>query len=378
MIHIIFPIFFEYNEYDIIMRLFFKEIDMNDLNVDLSQSKIRVIDKNELLDPNANFLLKSMLIPGFYQKICEQRGTKKNILIKSWGGLGDQICGEPTIRYAIENFKDCEISLAAREPCLYQHLKFKKVYYLLNNEIPNEKDYNMYDIICSDDQLKWEFICHLFINCVDFASICAFRCQLPLSYKHIKLVPNHQQNKKIDEIIDSELKNKKYVVLHAGSSWQSKTFPQYFYNEVIKTLIKNNIIPVLIGAEYDIGGSVRTTINGLNTNGCVDLRGKLEIMETIALLQKCRVLLTNDSAPLHMAASGNAWIGFITFVKHPDYLFHTRNKILGWRMRSFEKDIIWNHRYILEDIQLEKIEEDFIIKNLPSPEEFAQWAIHKS
>lgn len=62
-------------------------------------------------------------IPGIKTSQAVERGVEKNLIFKTWGGLGDQICAEPTLRFALKTFKGCDISLASEHPELFAHLK---------------------------------------------------------------------------------------------------------------------------------------------------------------------------------------------------------------------------------------------------------------
>ncbi len=110
--------------------------------------------------------------------------------------------------------------------------------------------------------------------------------------------------------------------------------------------------------------------------------GKLSIMESVALLQTANVLLTNDSAPLHMAASGDAWIGFVATCKHPDMITHWRNGQWSWRMKNHGKGGIWD---VLdhcpnkaETLEAENVGAELLTSWLPDPVAFANWALDKS
>ena len=120
------------------------------------------------------------------------------------------------------------------------------------------------------------------------------------------------------------------VVVHAGKHWPSKTFPKDWWDAVLAELKSRGFIPILIGADADDN---RSTVD-VDPTGCLDLRNKTSLTESIWLTQQTKVLLTNDSSPLHMAVTGDAWIGFVATCKHPDYIKHWRNGQWSWRMEN--------------------------------------------
>ena len=75
-------------------------------------------------------------IPGARVCAATERGVARNLLFHTWGGLGDQACAEPTLRYALKHFTKCDVSLVTDHPELFSHLKFKRVFHL-NEEQPS-------------------------------------------------------------------------------------------------------------------------------------------------------------------------------------------------------------------------------------------------
>src|SRR4051812_36281382 len=104
-------------------------------------------------------VVPAMLIPQFRSAIAIQEGVEKKILLKTWGGLGDQICAEPTLRWALSHFKDCEVSLASEHPYLFQHLQFKEVFNL-KRERPIFENYFAFDTIVDQNHIVSQFMSH--------------------------------------------------------------------------------------------------------------------------------------------------------------------------------------------------------------------------
>lgn len=328
------------------------------------------------LDESANIVLPAVMIPSFRTSIAIERHVEKNLIIKTWGGLGDQICAEPTLRFALKTFKDCDVSLASECPELFSHLNFKKVFDLREVE-PNWKKYYAFNTIWPNDHLQWEFMSHMIVNCVDYVSLCAFRCQLAVAEREIQLKPDVSTQNNLATLSAIEgIDLNRAVVIHAGRHWQSKTFPKIWWDKVLAHLIEEGAQPVLIGANTDDN---RGTVD-VDIRDCIDLRNKTTVMETVSLLQKAKVLLTNDSSPLHMAASGSAWIGFIATCKHPDMISHWRHGQWAWRMQNHSLGGIWDIVDYCpnksQEISAENVG-DHLNEWLPAPEIFARWAVDK-
>jgi len=316
------------------------------------------------------------MLPGFRTAAAVERGVERNILLRTWGGIGDQICAEPTLRYALRSFRDCEVSLASERPELFSHLSFKRVYH-----IPEEKpDYERYLVLdtitpMDDSNLVWQFMSHMLVNCVDFPSLCALRCQIPVADREVFLPVPRQRHLALNDFTNG-------VCVHPGRHWQSKTFPADWWNGVLSGLLRAGKSPVIVGGKTDDN---RGTVD-VDTTGCVDLRDKLSLTESIWLLQRSRVLLTNDSAPLHMAASRGfehapAWIGYVATCKHPDMITHWRFGRWGRRMRNLGLGGIWDvvdycpNR--AQELSAERVPEETLLSWLPDPRAVSDWAIER-
>jgi hypothetical protein len=327
---------------------------------------------NPLLKLTDRVTIPMMMHPLFRVEYAIQNGVEKNLLFRTWGGIGDQICAEPTLRYALKMFKGCNISLASEAPEMFSHLKFDRVYNL-KQETPDYDKYLLFDTITppDDSNMVWLFFSHMLTNCVDFPSLCALRLQLPVADKEIILSGIEPAS------LAAETKRKLHgnIFIHPGRHWQSKTFPKTFWDRVIIGLKSRGVTPVIIGADADDN---RGTVD-VDASGCIDLRGKLSLCESIWALQGASVLLTNDSAPLHMAASGNSHIGFVATCKHPDLITHWRHGKWQWREKNFGKGGIWDHVDFCpnkgEKVEAEFVDPALLESWLPNPFEMASWAV---
>lgn len=310
-------------------------------------------------------LIPASAIPSYRVWKARERGVHRNFLITTWGGLGDQVCAEPVIRYALKTFNKCDISLYSEAPELFEHLKFKNVFRVGDKDNkPNMEDYIHFTSIQNPDTLLWEFASHMITHCVDFVSICMFRCQLPNAQKEINL-PDYPNT------VDYDVNNS--VVVHAGKHWQSKTFPKQWWDDVIGELKKRSFDIILIGKD----GSTTAENTGyvdVDSSGCIDTRDKLNLKQLVGLLKSSKYVLTNDSSPIHIAASGDAFIGFVASCKHPDYIMHWRKGQWAYKMKNFGLDGAWNYwdnnpaqSDTGAEISVEKLPEGVLEKILPDP-----------
>jgi heptosyltransferase-1 len=91
------------------------------------------------------------------------------------------------------------------------------------------------------------------------------------------------------------------VALNAGARWFTKQWSPESFAQVADRLQKEGIRVVVIGdtAENHPG---RAVVGYMKTSP-IDLVGKTSLKELIALLKRVRLLITNDSGPMHLAAA---------------------------------------------------------------------------
>ena len=325
----------------------------------------------EALNPDGNINVPAMEMPTFRYLLAQERKTIKNILIQSPYALGDCVCAEPAIRYAVENFKGCDVSLLTSYPELFTHIPLKKMYYTKNGN-PNWDDYYVLKCYYAADELQSDFIHNFNVAIGDYISTCLFKGQLPTQSRNIVLKPRRSE----------EFSPSMNVVIHAGKHWPSKTFPKIWWDEIISELLLNGVKPTLIGADIDDGKRGTVAVDSL---GCHDLRNELTVMESVEVLQNAKVVLTNDSAPLHMAASGSAWIGFVSTVRHPDFVSHWRPDSSGknqwaYKMHDFSKGRMWTDSEvnpIKNGSKYDVIDVKTLQSWLPDTHEVVEWTMGK-
>lgn len=330
--------------------------------------------------PNDSIQMPAFHLPAYRTSVAVRRGVEKNILFTTWGGLGDQICAEPTLRFALDTFKGgVKISLASESPDLFRHLQFHEVFDLRHQKV-DESKYLKLDTMTTPDSLSWQFISHMVTNCVDCPSLNALRCQVPISYKKLRLEPLDPEYTKSSEakVLHGIASNKNnHVVIHAGKHWESKTYPKDWWDAVYDSVTEAGLIPVLIGK--DVSPDVGVVDVKHDPKRGIDLRNRCTVNETVWLCKNAQMMICSDSSPLHMAASGEAHIAFIATAKHPDFVTHWREGGWSWRMKNFSKGGLWDVTDYCpnkaSDVNADKCPEDVLRGWLPDPKEMTQWLL---
>lgn len=92
------------------------------------------------------------------------------------------------------------------------------------------------------------------------------------------------------------------VALAPGSVWATKRWPAASFAALAHALAGSGCSVVLVGGSGDV--ALARAIAG--RSGCsreiADTTGKLSLAGSAALLRRCGVLVTNDSAPMHLAS----------------------------------------------------------------------------
>jgi heptosyltransferase-2 len=85
-----------------------------------------------------------------------------------------------------------------------------------------------------------------------------------------------------------------------GSIWATKRYP--YYSNVIDLVHEQFLIPViLMGGPGDM--SLTRSIRDTSVMRLVDLAGQTDLLESAAIISKAKLVISNDSAPAHIAAA---------------------------------------------------------------------------
>jgi len=102
------------------------------------------------------------------------------------------------------------------------------------------------------------------------------------------------------EIVKTARKGYKHIVAMApGSIWYTKQWIKVGYQELIRLLHREGVQTILVGGKEDF--KLCQTIKA--SSDAMIMAGRLNILESASLIQKTDLIVTNDSAPLHI---GNA------------------------------------------------------------------------
>jgi len=112
-------------------------------------------------------------------------------------------------------------------------------------------------------------------------------------------IPESTREKARGMIRDGGFEDRPLVAMAPGARWETKRWPIGHFADVADSLAESGYGIVLVGGADDEG--LCAELAGRCAGRPLDASGKLGLLESAAVLAECRLLVTNDSAPLHMA-----------------------------------------------------------------------------
>lgn len=115
--------------------------------------------------------------------------------------------------------------------------------------------------------------------------------------------------------------NKKFITVAPGSEWMTKRYPEYKYMNLLKYLSGKDIQVVLIGSKKDneLCSFIVDNCENINVRNAA---GKLTLLQSAEMIGKSDLLITNDSAPLHLANAMNTRVFAIFGATVPEFGFY--------------------------------------------------------
>ena len=257
---------------------------------------------------------------------------RRKVFIWALGGLGDVIAAEPTIRY-IKNkvFPEADVWLMSRDWQAYTHIEGMTI----GAGYPC-RDFDAVMEV-NTHQVPWEqfgkYVPFQFTHCADWVSFATVGRQLPDVDKQIKLSFSTEDVNKVYEICDDP---HELVLVHPGVGWETKTFPVTYWQKIIDELVMNGFKVGIIGKKVDD----KHCVLEVDASECVDFRDKLNIKELFALISMSKILISNDSAPIHIAGAFDNYIIIIPTAKHPDLIMPWRNGNKYYKAKALYKKLI--------------------------------------
>lgn len=267
---------------------------------------------------------------------------RKNIVFSVCGGLGDQVCAEPVIRYCKDNlYPNDNLFILTHFPTLFKHLELPT--YKFNHKFDLSKGpYSVRHLYPDTNRPIWKILTNAMINTTDFGSISACGRILPDKDKTIHLEPYLNSIFEIINILPLD-EVKKLILIHPGKGYEAKSFSIEWWNELLSELLKRNLKIGLIGKRIN---DKQGYLDIACPDGVVDFRDFLSLDGLMTLIGLTKILVSNDSAPVHIAGAFDNWIVLIPTMKHPDHVLPVR------KGNRYYKAIALYKKLTVEDIPI--------------------------
>lgn len=288
-----------------------------------------------------------------------KRDFPRNIYCQTGGGLGDVIASEPTVRYLLDKvYPGSNFVIKTHWPEVFEHLKDRSTVITFDSKMGGKGSF--YEIYLMPD--KPALPLHGLTHPTDFSSIKAFGGQLPPEDKRIKLALPSGVTK---------FKGNKRVLVHAGKGWPAKTFPKEYWQTIVDGLTDHGYIVTLIGKNIEGTNQGYVDVNG---SRCIDLRDKLSLLELFEVIANTPLLITNDSAPLHIAGAFDNHICLINVCKPAYLLLPFRHSSQHWKTKVFENLLPISYDAArVYPLRFDEFTEAQVKEKLPPTEDILNW-----
>ena len=119
-----------------------------------------------------------------------------------------------------------------------------------------------------------------------------------------RLYPSDQDVRMIDMVVHANGLNKfsALIAIAPGTVWNTKRWPSDRFAAVCRQIESEHCAVVLLGGTEDevLCKQVQEMSQAKN---CFMFAGKLSLLQSAELLRRCQVLISNDSAPMHLAVA---------------------------------------------------------------------------
>ncbi|MGD8307384.1 MAG: glycosyltransferase family 9 protein [Ignavibacteria bacterium] len=138
-----------------------------------------------------------------------------------------------------------------------------------------------------------------------------------------KVYANDQQKRKVNELLSANELINSFISIAPGSIWNTKRYPKEYFMETIQLLVDRDENVVLIGGVDDksLCEEINSQVNGI----VINFAGELTVPETVYLLEKSKLLITNDSAPTHLGMCADIPVLTLYCSTVPNFGFYPYN-----------------------------------------------------
>jgi len=111
-----------------------------------------------------------------------------------------------------------------------------------------------------------------------------------------ELYSNPSTREAVKQRLSRHFEDKRLVAIAPGSVWNTKRWPEEYYAQIVKLLSERGFGIVLVGSSKE-----RPLCERIQSPDSLNLAGETSFLESAAVLEKCELLICNDSGAMHIA-----------------------------------------------------------------------------
>ncbi len=115
------------------------------------------------------------------------------------------------------------------------------------------------------------------------------------------LFPSVKDKKVVDDLLSSSGKSR-MIAIAPGSVWFTKRWPEQQFVELVKLLHSSGDMVVTVGGKDD-EFLCRRILEHAGPGKALNVAGRLSLLQSAELIRRCTALVSNDSAPMHLAVA---------------------------------------------------------------------------
>ncbi|MDP8208519.1 MAG: lipopolysaccharide heptosyltransferase II [Candidatus Electryonea clarkiae] len=195
-----------------------------------------------------------------------------------------------------------------------------------------------------------------------------------IACKPVSLVIPNSVKRKTESYISTQIPAfKKFVVIAPGSVWATKRWPRQYWIDLLKMFSEDGIRTLIIGGSGDY--TLAQDISKEAGDMVFSFAGKLSILESSEVINRAGMLISGDTAPVHLANTVQTPVLSIFGPTVPGYGFAPFNKddmVIGMDMECRpcaihgSRDCPLGHHKCMKDLQAKEVYEA-ALKILNSP-----------
>jgi ADP-heptose:LPS heptosyltransferase len=262
-------------------------------------------------------------------------------------GVGDTICATPTIRELRKIFPGCVLDVYSYYPELFAHNPSVDAACFFEEKKELDGSYTHLRRNCYARYFQTFFsstfkppVDYYGSSIIDVCSLIALNETFPDSEKWLEAPVTEKEYDSLDEKTGHcGMDYEKAVVIHPSRTWPTRTWPFKRWQELTDMLLESGHQVIAVGSSKPVIER-RNELEAISMHDCpggaIDCIDRLSLLETIALLNRCKAVVTVDSGLLHMALCTPINIVAMFTIVGPEFRLAWRGTGYDYRFAAVE------------------------------------------